>query len=178
MTGKWMNRIQESLWPRGSGRDVWMIIDAARDPRISGMLATTYLEHACLFSGSLAPELKAVAPYLLHLEYNDRRTERYIDLAWGNSWGVFLRCDTSLDRLRRHLRGLLTVRDPSGNRLMFRYYDPRVLRVYLPTCTPGELRTVFGPVERLWTEDERSGRMLEFSFDETKLAGREIPLDT
>jgi hypothetical protein len=30
--------------------------------------------------------------------------------------------------------------------LLFRYYDPRVLRVYLPSCRPSELETVFGPV--------------------------------
>jgi hypothetical protein len=31
--------------------------------------------------------------------------------------------------------------------MLFRFYDPRVLRVYLPTCWPGELTRMFGPVE-------------------------------
>src|SRR5689334_11407435 len=114
MNSQCLTRIQECLWPRGSGRDVWMILDAARDPSIYGMLTTTYLEHSCLFSGLLAPELQAAAPYLLRLEYKDRRTERFLDLAWGNSWGVLLRCDTSLERLKHHLRGFLMVHDTGG----------------------------------------------------------------
>jgi hypothetical protein len=58
----------------------------------------------------------------------------------------------------------LIVRDPSGNRLVFRYYDPRVLRVYLPTCYIGELGTVFGPINRFWTESDDREDMLEFGF--------------
>ena len=154
-----------------------MIIDAACDPDIFAMLSTTFLEHSCLFSGKLPQPLKAAAPYLLRLEPGDRRAERFIERAWGSSWGIFLRCDTSLDRLRHHLRGFLTVATSRGERLMFRYYDPRVLRVYLPTCTPEELRTVFGPIERFWMEDEQPGRMLEFGLDQTRLERREIVLD-
>jgi hypothetical protein len=48
--------------------------------------------------------------------------------------------------------------------MLFRYYDPRVLRVYLPTCVTSELRTVFGPIDCFWTEAERSEKMLEFAF--------------
>src|SRR5437868_9415048 len=130
MTKQRMNAIREGIWPSAFGGHVWMIVDAAWDRRIYDMLATTYLEKSCLYSGNLPAELKAAAPHLLRLENNDWSAEKFIDLGWGNSWGVFLRCDTSLDRLRNHLRGFLTVRDARGARLLFRYYDPRVLRVY------------------------------------------------
>jgi len=55
----------------------------------------------------------------------------------------------------------LVVKDERGNRLVFRYYDPRVLRVYLPTCSPSELRTVFGPIECFWAEGPKSGEVNE-----------------
>jgi hypothetical protein len=67
MTDQWLQRIEERLWPSGVGRDVWMIVDAARDQRITDLLRSPYLEYSCLFSGALAPELKAVAPYLVRL---------------------------------------------------------------------------------------------------------------
>ena len=54
--------------------------------------------------------------------------------------------DATLEELRRHFRKFLKVEDPKGKSLIFRYYDPRVLRVYLPTCNAMELQTVFGPV--------------------------------
>jgi hypothetical protein len=175
MTSEWLRRIEEYLWPNGFRRDAWMIVDAARDQRIFGMLLDCfYSGHTCLFSGAIAPELKIAAPYLVQLEYDDEKTKRFISQAWGNSWGVFLRCSSRPETLRRHLRGFLVVRDPSGRKMLFRYYDPRVLRVYLPTCTAEELRTVFGPIECFRMEDENAGTMLEFGFDREELVTNRI----
>ena len=155
-----------------------MIVDAARDPRIYGMLLDCfYSRHSCLFSGTLAPELEVVAPYLVQLEYDDRKTQSFLSRAWGNSWGVFLKCDTRLETLRRHLRQFLVVRDPNGHRLMFRYYDPRVLRVYLPTCTTEELRTVFGPIESFGVEDETPDTLLDFRFGRESLITKVCPVE-
>jgi hypothetical protein len=145
--------IEDTLWPHGFSRDVWMILDCARDQqRIFRFLLSCHLEYSCLYSGYLAPALEMAAPYLVQLEHDHSETRRLIELAWGNSWGVFLKSGTSLIKLRRHLREFLMVRDPQGRRMAFRYYDPRVLRVYLPTCNGEELRTVFGPIESFWTE--------------------------
>ena len=153
-----------------------MIVDSARDPRIFSLLLGSYLEYSCLYSGTLPVSLETAAPYLVHLEYDDRRTRRFLEQAWGNSWGIFLKCDTRLHTLRRHLRGFLTVRGPSGGKLLFRYYDPRVLRVYLPSCSSEDLRTVFGPIERIWTESEPAGKIVEFGFDGAKLVSNEFPI--
>jgi len=94
---------------------------------------------------------------------------------------VFLKSGSSLPRLRKHLREFLVVRDAAGRRLVFRYYDPRVLRVYLPTCTTDELRTVFGPIDTFWMEGEDPAEMVEFVFDGRKLHRNSIqlaPLET
>jgi hypothetical protein len=169
-------RIEEQFWPKGERRDIWMILDAARDRRIFRMLLESHFDYSCLYSGTLPPALEIVAPYLVQLEFEDRYTRRLIEQAWANSWGVFLRSNTRMDKLRRHLRSFLVVRDPKGESLVFRYYDPRVLRVYLPTCTREELRTVFGPVECFWTEAENTETLLEFKFDQAKMSSNTIPL--
>jgi hypothetical protein len=59
---------------------------------------------------------------------------------------------------------------------MFRYYDPRVLRVYLPTCQPNELRTVFGPIRSYLVEGEDGKSLIEFEFDGNRLHERRISL--
>lgn len=166
-----LDAIEKHLWPKGPSRDVWMIVDCARDQkRIFRFLLACHLEQSCLYSGYIAPALEMVAPYLLQLEHENQETRRLIELSWGNSWGVFLRSPTSMRNLRKHLRELLIVHDPAGRRMAFRFYDPRILRVYLPTCTSGELRTVFGPVEFFWTEDRRGmDQMLEFQNDAGRL---------
>lgn len=176
MTTQWLSRIEEYLWPHGERRDVWLIADAARDREIFRMLLECHLNYSCLYSGPLPSALEIAAPYLVQLDYDYRDTRRFIREAWGNNWGVFLRCDASLERLRRHLRGFLVVRDPGGSRLVFRYYDPRILRIYLPTCTKDELDSVFGPIECFWTEGITTENLLEFRFERGKLVQRTLSL--
>ncbi len=172
MTDESLARIEEILWPDGPRQNIWMILDGARSIEIFRMLLACHLEYSCLYSGPLTPELEMSAPYLVQLDHGYRDTHQFIQRAWGNSWGVFLRSDTSQKKLRRHLREFLIVRDERGNRLAFRYYDPRVLRVYLPTCTMSELRVVFGPIECFWADGEGLEDVCEFSLENTGLRQR------
>jgi hypothetical protein len=110
------------------------------------------------------------APYLVQLDREDRFTRYLIDTGWSRSWATFLRTETGIKQLRRHLRDFLRVRDESGKRLIFRYYDPRVLRVYLPTCWPAELSTFFGPISAFITGGEDPGEILEFRNERGTLA--------
>lgn len=174
MESPYFSYLKGRFWPRSAGRDVWMIVDGARDRRVYGALLDSYLTYSCLYHGELAPELELVAPYLVQLEYDDRYTKGLIERARGNSWGIFLKCDASIGTLRRHLRRLLSVRDHKGELLLFRYYDPRVLRVYLPTCRADELATVFGPIDRFWVESEDPETMLEFRVEHGKLLRNEL----
>jgi hypothetical protein len=156
-----------------------MIVDSARDRRIFGLLLECfYSSHSSLFATPLPPKLESVAPYLVPLDYDDNKTRKFLSNAWGNNWGMFIRCDTSQDRLRRHLRNFVSVRDPRGQRLLFRYYDPRILRTYLPTCTTQELEYVFGPIECFLSESKVIEDMIEFRFDRGKLAQRTVSLET
>jgi hypothetical protein len=168
--------LEDTLWPRGERRDIWMIVDAARDRRIFGMLLECRLQYSCLYSGFLPPRLEIAAPYLVQLEYQDGYARRILDRAWGNSWGVFLKCDLRLEQLRRHLRHFLIARDALGGRLVFRYYDPRVLPVYLPTCLDDELRTFFGPIECFWTENQAPEGLLELRIERGGLVRRKLAL--
>jgi hypothetical protein len=172
-----LEAIRRRFWPKEGGRDVWAILDGARDNRIHSLLLNSYLDYSCLYSGPIPRELELAAPYLARLEQDDRVTVRLLEDGWGNSWSVFLKCDSAVQKLRRHLREFLLVRDPAGKRLVFRYYDPRVLRVYLPTCTPEELRTIFGPIQTFWVESEDPAAMLEFSLDGRKLVQNTIRVE-
>jgi hypothetical protein len=78
--------------------------------------------------------------------------------------------------MRGHFRSFLTVYDESGNPLNFRYYDPRVWRLYLPTCNSGELKTVFGPVVAYYLEDEDANTLLRFELNSESLRRRKFVL--
>jgi hypothetical protein len=171
------DRVVETLFPPGSpaGTSVWAILDCARDERIYDALRTSRLDHLCLYSGRLPREVEVSAPYLVEVAPTYTFTPRLIEMGWGNSWGVFLRIKDAVN-LRHHLRGFLRVRDESGRILIFRYYDPRVLRAYLPTCRPDELRTVFGPIDSFLVEGEDGKSLIEFEFDGNRLLQRRVAL--
>ena len=168
--------VEQQLWPNGGDRDVWMIVDPARDKRIHFDLVNSHLEYMCLYAGDLAHELEAVAPHLVQLDYGDPHTRELVTKAWGKSWGVFLRSSTTMQKVRRHLRTLLLVNDWKGRRLLFRYYDPRILRVYLPTCVAEELTTVYGPITHFWTEDDTAARLLQFKLSRGRLERSDVPV--
>lgn len=174
VNGKAMRAIENAIWPRGERRDVWVILDSARDPEIYGTHVGFWSEDKCLYRGAIAPELKLTAPYLLQLDYEAPKTRRLLTRSLGRSWGIYFKSDSTLQPLRSHFRRLLMVQDYTGRKLAFRFYDPRVLRVYLPTCTRGELRQFFGPVEKFWMDAEQPETLLEFAFDGEKLTTRLI----
>ena len=171
-----LQRMESVLWPNGPRRDVWAIVDGARDRKVFSFLVNSYLEYSCLYAGELPPELELAAPYLVQLEQDDRYSRQLIEDGWGNSWSVFLKCDSRMQVLRRHLRGLLLVRTQAGRRLAFRYFVPRVLRIYLPSCSSDELRTFYGPVATFWTENERADGLTDFRLSRKGLEQQAIGL--
>lgn len=165
----------QRLWQRDTGGEtpeICVLLDAARDPRISSLVRRSRLDHRCLLRGRLPPVLAAVAPYLVSLSPRSALTTAIIEQGWGESWGILLRSPAILPELARHFRELLLVKDERGKELFFRFYDPRVLRLYLPTCTPAELRTFFGPVDAFALEGEEEDTMLELSLGRDKLVQR------
>lgn len=94
--------------------------------------------------------------------WSDELTELVAE-GWGGSWGVYLTCSQPFAEVRKHLRRFLLVNLPDGRQVYFRYYDPRVLRTYLPTCTPAELTHFFGPIKRCFAESSDEDCVLEFA---------------
>jgi hypothetical protein len=103
---------------------------------------------------------------LINLKRKDSFTDWLLSNGWGKSWGIFLQSSASLKELQRHFRQFLMVYDEKGTPLYFRHYDPRVLRVYLPTCNESELKTVFGPVHHFYVEGKEENLLIEFRCTE------------
>ncbi len=61
--------------------------------------------------------------------------------------------------MRKHFRTFLMVKGSDGESLCFRYYDPRVLSIYLPTTNEEERNTVFGPIKEYYCETEKDGSL-------------------
>jgi hypothetical protein len=137
------------------GEELCVVLDGASVPGLAERLdAERSLEVACLFQGELEPDMAEVAPYLVRLEPQSEFAEWVLGAGWGQHWGSFVITRQGFRALRNHLRGLTLVYRRDGTPLYFRFYDPRVLRVFLPTCTPAQLKQMFGPVDAFLAESE------------------------
>jgi hypothetical protein len=142
---------------------LYAILDAARDPLVLAILMQLGPEYQSLYEGTEGEKLSAVAPYLVRLPNDSPLLEVLARAGWGKSWGVFLTSDSPFADVRRHLRHFLMVKLPDGKQVYFRFYDPRVLRVYLPTCNAEETRTFFGPIKCFLTEGDKREVVLRFT---------------
>jgi hypothetical protein len=152
---------------RGAGHDpeLYALLDAARDPAIyrglQGFAATEDI--VCLYQGPTAAEMAAVAPYLVRIGPRTDVFDWLWDEGWGESWGIFIWSVATIEQLRAHFRKLTKVRTEDGKVLLFRFYDPDVLSIFLPTCTPAQIEEMFGPVMRFFMEASDGAAIEEYS---------------
>jgi hypothetical protein len=174
MTPELRAAVAGALLPPGAPATVWGILDPARDPRIYRALLESRLEFRCLYAGKLPRELEMNAPQLVELSATSGLLQRWLEEGWGQAWGVLLRIDDP-SNLRHHLRKFLKVRDEQGRSLLFRFYDPRVLRTYLPTCVESELGLLFGPIDAWMCESEDGRGVIEYQLRGRQLRVRRTP---
>ena len=110
---------------------VYAVIDAAKVFGMPEMLEASGMEHACLFQGDAAEELRDVAPWLVKLEAGRKFTQGLFssgDTHWqmlDREPGIFLRSSASLRDLRAHLRKFTRIRDEAGKWYYLRFWEPR-----------------------------------------------------
>jgi pSer/pThr/pTyr-binding forkhead associated (FHA) protein len=127
---------------------LYAVLDAARDPRILTLLREAPDEHRSLYEGTRGQALAEVAPHLVRFQRDSGLLERLITEGWEKRWGIFLACPLSLRDMRRHLRRFLMVEvEDTRERLYFRFYDPGVLREFMPTCTVRQVAELLGDAE-------------------------------
>lgn len=155
---------------------VYAVLDGASMHDLPYLLDEHEVENVCLFSGRLDPEVAATAPYLARLEQDSEFLRLVLERGWGHHWGILalIPAEISFGNVRKHFRTFLRVRGPDGEPMLFRYYDPRVMRIYLPTCDEEESETVFGPATCYLMEDEEGSSIQRFWKQEEAAAEEKI----
>lgn len=146
--------------PRDTALHVFAVLDGARCDNVRKLLARPRVRSVSLYAGHPPREVAEIAPRLIRMQPDSAALATVLGDGWGRSWGLFIATRSSIEALRKHLRRLLTVETEGGRRLFFRWYDPRVLRAYLPTCRPDEVSQVFGRDIHAFTVESEDGRSL------------------
>ena len=153
-------RLAKSLTDLSRRERLHAVLDAARDERILELVRTSADEHRSLYDGAQGEGLAEVAPYLVRLSPGSPLIARLVEEGWRARWGVFLLSNQPFKDVRRHLRRFLMVEDEeSGDAMYFRFYDPEVLRTFLPTCSLRQAEEFWGDVDTFLFEDEEGDLM-------------------
>jgi hypothetical protein len=133
----------EQLQQFAEGGFLYAITDGADEPLLRTMIPQLGQLRACpvVAAGTpeqeLTPYVVAVDPMLLDwLRRN----------VWSKPWGVFVLAESDLASLAQHFARFLLITLPDGENWFFRFYDPRLLQVFLPNCSAEELSAFCAPV--------------------------------
>jgi len=137
---------------RAQPQPLYALLDAARSPRVLELLKESKEEYQSLYEGDKGVTIAPWGPWLVRLPAESPLLEALVKEGWGESWSVFLTAKASFAEVRKHFRHFLLVRLPDGREVYFRFYDPRVLRTFLPTCSVNESAELFGPIQGFVTE--------------------------
>ena len=154
------------------------VVDAARDLELAYEAKCLYNKEIWnLFESDVAEALGDVAPYLIVFDPNEGYLESWTSCL-GKSAGILFIAASDPYKLYAHLRDIFIVEDEDNQPFFFRFYDPRVLRTFLPTCTLEQLEEFFGPV-RAWICEsaEGDGYVAYFRGDQGQLEQTRLVAD-
>ena len=161
---------------RNGEGDLFCLLDAARDDKILSLLRSSNAKYMSLYQGESQKQLAHVAPYLIEFRKDDVFLERLLRNGWGKRWCSFLTSRAGFGQLRKHFRKFLFVKDERSEAVYFRFYDPSILRTFLPACNPQELKEFFGFIECFFTESENPSEVLKFNFEQKDVVRKEFSL--
>jgi hypothetical protein len=138
------------------------VVDASRSPRVLALLRESIEDHRSLYDGVQGAALAHCAPYLVAIRPDSSLLDQLVLEGWGARWAIYLSSPRPLKDVRRHLRRFLMVEDDeTGELYYFRFYDPKTLRIFLPTCTPRQRQDFFGDVTCFLAEGDH-GELCRF----------------
>jgi len=124
---------------------VYAILDACDAPAVPEKARSLGQGRAAsLYNGTAQEDYWAIAPYLCKAD--PALIEWIRKSLWKEPWGILAVSVSDFESLRAHFRKFLIVESPEGEHWYFRFYDPRVLPVFLESANEDELKEFFGPV--------------------------------
>jgi hypothetical protein len=141
----------------------FLLLDAACAESNANKAKELNPDNSSLYLGVQDEDLDGVAPYLFTFEQKKEFEDWFLENGWGQSWGLLVLSKDAFEQVYNHFRKFLMVKTEDGEQLYFRFYDPRVLRIFLPTCDEKQIIEFFGPVDTFIVEGENREEAIMFS---------------
>jgi len=154
---------REELAELVPGGTLFAMVDACDSPTVYPRVKKLGdLRAVCAYPPKLSVDRCETAPYLVRVDASV--FEWIVAELWQEPWGFFAAAATGLHELRDHFRQFTHAAVPGSGRVLFRYYDPRVLTAYLESSNRSELMSFFGPVRRFVVGGEWGLREVLWQF--------------
>lgn len=155
---------------------VYAIIDGASNKELVPALKDSGLRYNCLYEGKLSYDMELASPYLVRLEQDNAFTEELLINGPENNWCIYLVTYPPVTMLSvlRQARKNQKVLNPKGNTLIFRYFDPRILRNYLPSCSIFEAGIFYGPVDTIICNSSEENKIHRFIRTDHGIIDQEV----
>lgn len=178
-----ISRLEQVLFappPAGDAFDLYAVLDGAAVRKLPDMFEKHGAPHGCLFRGETEPAILVRAPWLVQLTPGSPVLEWLIHEGWGRNWGIYALVPpgTPFPDVLGHFRQFVQVALPDGRIVFFRFHDPRILRLFLPTCDNGQNAELFAIPRYLASESADGDSLLLFSSSDGNPASRAIDLHT
>ncbi len=123
---------------------LYALLDACDEPSVPVRCDEMGPRAVSLYRGEAETNYRNIAPYLAQITIHE--FDWLLTELWKSPWGYFVIARSDLATLRTHFRRYLTVKLPDGKKVLFRFYDPRVLKTFLESSEPQEVTEFYGPV--------------------------------
>lgn len=157
--------VANHFWPDGHRTpNLFAVFDPARDPDIYPALrrfAAAGHHIAPLYQGRAAADFAGLSPCLVQFDTHGVILDWFLHAGWGRSWAILLWSLVTPDGIRDHLRRHIYARRQDGKLLLFRFYDPRVLRQVLPRLDPAQATDLFGTTIARFSMESESADAIE-----------------
>ncbi len=141
----------------------YLLFDAAKAESSLAIAMELSSNLQSLYKGTAEEDLAGVAPYFSPIQNNTPFANWFLREGWNKNWGILLFSNANFEDTYKHFRKFLMVQTEDREQLYFRFYDPRVLRIFLPTCDKMQIFELFGPVKIFICENEDPNFFTVFS---------------
>lgn len=153
----------------------YILLDAARVEQKMATAKELNPENICLYNKS-EEGLDSVAPYLFNFTvFKEIKFISWFFTGWGSSWGTLVQSSSTSDQIHDHLGKFLSIKTQDGKEFYFRFYDPRVLKIFLRSCDRKQTLDFFGPISSFIVEGETKEEAILFKHKNGELIEEKIP---
>lgn len=155
----------------------YAVVDSTRHAELYNFI-TEHAVHQCLYSDIEAIRLARYAPYCVDLDRSPEFVSRWFAHAgqgWHMHWGWLFQSRLSLAALQHHFKKISHIQLPNQQPLLWRFYDPRVLKKSLPGLSQEQTAENFGALQPIVFYQSESSRFVQLTFDNASWLGARRP---